>query len=199
MRWQHYLRLAYGQAQDSCAPFLCMRLVNPWDISRHPVFLDAKLDTGSGVCGVPSSTVQFFRGRKQRLLEGRPRRIRGPFDGELSHRPSYRFHVDIFPLSRSVVEYSSDELQRITRRLAPLYQSNDHIPMGLEMTPVATEYALIGRNVLASWTVILCGTLERHKVLARCPRWLLIRLGPAAEDAALRWSRDKAERARRYC
>jgi len=82
-----------------------------------------------------------------------------------------------------MASFTEEELLQYFNATPPLYctlrgDPSDDAQLGLKMVPIIAEYALIGRNVLAHWTVILHGRSSHFKVMDRGGRWFIFSLAP---------------------
>ena len=157
------------------APFLLARLVSPSDRLRRPVFLDAKLDTGSSCCAVPEAAVAYCQSHAIPVVPGLPETMRSAFGSQRT--PTYWFHVTICASSAPRTSLTEDQIVEHFQSTHPLYctrrDPSDFPCRGLNMVLAKTSYALVGQNVLKLWTVILHGQSAQFKVLDRgCKRFI---------------------------
>ncbi len=168
--------LDYLEDEDRLkAPFLLARLVSPNDRLGRPVFLDAKLDTGSSRCAVPEAVVSYCQTRAIPVMAGLPKNMKSALG---SHEiPTSWFHVTICASPAPRVSFAEGQLVEYFRHTRPLYctrrDPSDFPSRGLNLLLAKTNYALIGQNVLRLWTVILHGPSAQFKVFVRgCKRFI---------------------------
>ncbi|MBM4031511.1 MAG: hypothetical protein FJ291_06950 [Planctomycetes bacterium] len=175
-KWFPYLKDLDGKR----APFLLARLVSPQDTARRPVFVDAKLDTGTSCCGVPVSVIEQCVRAGIPVAAGQEHEFSGAF-GPVNRR-AYWFHATLFPSEAPRASLTDHELERYSDTARVLYctkrDSCDNPVLGLRMVATDTDYALIGHSVLAHWTVILHGRSSHFKVMDRGGRWFIFSLAP---------------------
>jgi len=175
-KWLPYLTDKDGRR----APFLLARLTSATDRALRPVFVDAKLDTGTSCCGVPSSVINECARISMPLVRGITQDYTGAF--EQVERPTYWFHLELCPSEAPRAALSDQQLERLLQT-APLpyctkRNSCDDRVLGLRMVLTETDYVLIGHNVLANWTVILHGRSSHFKVMDRGGKWFIFSLAP---------------------
>lgn len=175
MSWQRYLCPTGNKG-----PFLIARLISVGDRADRPAYVDAKLDTGSPISGVPALVVEHCRTEGILLAKDRDYGASGAFEARKSPRPSYRFRVTICESPGPTALLSDRELREHFDTAHPLYFSgvDRRGKPGLVMAETQTAYALIGLDVLRSWTVILHGPRESFRVLDRPCRWFIFSFAP---------------------
>jgi len=162
------------------APFLLARLISPHDKARRPLFVDAKIDTGSSCCGVPGSTIEQCVRAGLPLTPGYSQEYSGAFGS--AWRKTYWFHVTLWPSDAPRTSFTDTELEHRFQPARPFYCTKrdacDNPVLGLRMVATDTDYALIGHSVLSQWTVILHGRSSHFKVMDRGGKWFIFSLTP---------------------
>lgn len=187
MKWQTYLPSPETQ---SLAPFLILRAVNVDDRGAHrPFHINALLDTGSSISSIPKVVVAESERAGIILTKGATKTV---YEGQDVRPgvPAYRFYVTICVAPKLIEEFNgSQELEEYFNRTRPLYQNRPpyytlethrgRSRLGLEMATTDRPYALIGRDIISQWTVLLHGPTGRFRVLlGRLCNWLVCSPGP---------------------
>jgi len=176
MTWHPYLAPAIAKA-----PFLIAQLVSSRDPQR-PLYVDAKLDTGSPCSAVPACALHYCKQSGIPLVEGRGFSISGAFEQSLRIRETYWFHVALCPSPGVRAGLTDDELREHFEATPCLFTtagaSDRQGQLGLEMARVEREYSLIGHDVLSNWTVLLHGQTQKFKVINRHCKWFVFSLAP---------------------
>lgn len=178
MHWQKYFGL-----DQSAAPYLCVRLVNPVDPRQQPIHLDGKVDSGSVCSGVLQTVVDGYRRARTPLsVPTKKPAVAGAFDVDPVPRDSFYFYVKVLPVAKPAEECDYRHLEGEFANAELLYSSTDSHSGEIEMVSIPRPYALIGRNVLAKWITILHGPERRFKVFKRGCRVCVFSVSPKIED-----------------
>lgn len=185
MKWQSYLR--HGRLGH--APFLAARVASPSDPERTPLYVDALIDTGSGKSGIPAATVQQYRDMGVLVPRWRDVRARGAYDSEYAPRPRFLLELTLCASPGSTGSLAQEELDRWFATSEPLFSSHEHgMNVAGEQMPVvpmvqtASDYALVGRDVLCGWISILHGPRESFRLLRRGGKWFIFSSGPGGRS-----------------
>jgi len=175
--WQPYLKTTTVPA-----PFLLARLVSPGDRLARAIYLDSMLDTGSALSCVPRLAIEECRRQGIHLVKGGGVRAAGAFDSDRASRETYKFQLTLCAAPAARASLDEGWLQAYFSAGHVLYPTPDvelgaHV-RGIEMPVTERSYVLIGRNVLAHWTVIFHGRSSHFKVLDRGGRWFIFSLAP---------------------
>jgi hypothetical protein len=175
--WQPYLKKT-----TAAAPFLLARLVSPGDRLARAIYLDAMLDTGSALSCVPGRAIEECRRTGIPLVKGAGVRAAGAFDRGRASRETYKFQLTVCAAPAARASLAGGSLRAQFSAGHVLYPTPD-VELGahvrsIEMPVTERSYVVLGRDVLAHWTVILHGRSSRFKVMDRGGKWFIFSLAP---------------------
>jgi hypothetical protein len=146
-----------------------------------PFYLDALLDTGSVRSSIPAAVVTDSETQGLQTARGS---VTAHTHRGREETPTYRFFITIWSAPKPVRGFQERELQLYLRKTKPLYAvvlkpRVGREKSGLAMACTNLPYALVGRDVLSEWTVIVHGRTQRFKVLrGSLSDWLICSAGP---------------------
>lgn len=187
MKWQPYFP---SPETGAPAPFLLVRAVNPGDNGeRQPFYLNGCLDSGSSMSAIPNTIVLESEKAGIRPTENLPVKVLQGQNVQSAVR-TFRFYLTVCVAPKLVEEFvDKQELEEYFKTSRPLYGNRppcytletyrNRSRLGLRMVAGNRPYALIGRDIISQWTVLLHGPTGRFKVLlGRLCNWLVCSPGP---------------------
>jgi hypothetical protein len=186
LRWQSFIS---SSGSGVLAPYLGLKAEIPRSRDGRPIYLDARLDTGSNISAIPSTTINSCEQSGIRLWEGRGREV-SAIRGDPVRTPTFWFRVTVCALPQPVSRYEPQDLEVLFRSTPSLYSTMGR-PLtleaarrgepsdSLEMTVTDRRFAIIGFDILAEWVVLIHGPAQRFRVArGNRWRWLLCSVGP---------------------